>query len=87
MSTARRYRYLVKSHGLILVGGGGGGCGGGCGRLLRVLVEAQLLGKVSWQPFYSVCIFGGLSVNGVKKNISDCKINKQKKTKQNKQTT
>jgi len=66
MSAARRYRYLVQSHGPILVGGGGGGLGGSGDRLLRVLVEAQLLGKVSGQPFYSDRIFGGLWVNGKK---------------------
>jgi len=81
MSAARRYRYLVQSHRPILVGGSGGGCGGGCGRLLRVLVEAQLLCKVPGQPFYSYRIFGSLPANGLK-HILDFKINKQK----NKQT-
>lgn len=77
MSAARRYWYLVQSHGPILVGGGGGGLGGSGGRLLSVFVEAQLLGKVPGQPFYSDRIFGGLSVNR-EKNISDFKTNEQK---------
>jgi len=70
MSTARRYRYLVQRHGSILVAVGCGGCRGGGGRLLRVLVEAQLLGKVSGQPFCSDRSFGGLSINGNKNVIS-----------------
>jgi len=79
MSTARRYRYLVQSHGPILAGGGGGGLGGSGDRLLRVLVEAQLLGKVFGQPFYSDRIFGGLSVNGEKKTHFQI-LNQIKKT-------
>lgn len=77
MSATRRYWYLVQSHGPILVGGGGCGLGGGGGRLLRVLVEAQLLGKVPGQPSHSDRIFGGLSVNE-EKNISNFKTNEQK---------
>ncbi|CAI6356979.1 unnamed protein product [Macrosiphum euphorbiae] len=78
MSAARRYRYLVQSHGPILVGGGGGGLGGSGDCLLGVLVEAQLLSKVSGQPFYSDRIFGGLWVNGKKNTFSDFKTNEQK---------